>query len=234
MEARAREFNAPARPRLEPPAQSPAPAAAVLEQYAIDLASSTPLVRMQAANRLRQAQADGVRACLRVLESAKPAIAEPVLRFLSSLDLEDIGADHQAAVRTVAARNLKSPDAPLRVAAAQLLGATGPGTTRTEFLAAIVDPERKVRWAVVRRFSEFAHELESAQLMVLVSFLADARLDSATRADVYTLLLAVFEKVSRGLPPEGYDPYADPKSQRASIAAWEAWARNVVLSPTPR
>lgn len=234
MEARAREFNAPARPPLEPPPQVAAPSALILDQYARDLASSTPLVRMQASNRLRHAQAEGVKACLRVLENAVAAIAEPILRFLSSLDLQDIGAEHEAAVRAMAARNLKSPHAPLRVAAAQLLCAAGPGTTRTDFLAAIVDPERKVRWAVVRRFSEFASELENAQLMVLVSFLADEKLNSATRGDVHTLLLAVFEKLSRGLRPEGYDPYADPKLQRAAVAAWEAWARSVVISTTPR
>jgi hypothetical protein len=234
MEARAREFNAPARPLLEPPVQAPAPLALALEQCAKDLASSTTLVRMQAANRLRHAHVDGVKACLRVLESAEATVSEPIFRFLSSLDLQDIGAEPEAAVRAIAARNLKSPHAPLRVAAAQLLCAAGPGTMRTDFLAAIVDPERKVRWAVVRRFSEFASELENAQLMVLVSFLADEKLNSATRGDVHTLLLAVFEKLSRGLRPEGYDPYADPKFQRPAVAAWEAWARSVVISPTPR
>lgn len=234
IETRAKTLPAPIRPKLDPPPQSPPDSALALEQAALDLASETPLMRMQAANRLRRAQAQGVKACLKVQSAASPLQATRILDFLAGLNPDDFDAELLGEIRVAAARHLKAADGALRIAAARLISALGVSGVRTDFLAAIVDTERKVRWAVVERFSSRPEELENAQLMVLVSFLADGKLESAIRADVHALLLAVFEKCSRGLKPEGYDPYADPKGQRELIAAWDSWARTVVITPLPR
>jgi hypothetical protein len=234
MENRAKELEAPTRPRLDPGPNTPPPAADALDQCAGKLASDSALERMQAANTLRRAQLEGVRACLRVLAQPDAAAAARILDFLAALNMDDLDADVQASVRVAAAARLKSQDVRQRVAAADALAAIGANGVRTEFLSAITDGERKVRWAVVRRFSDHPEELENAQLMLLAGFLGDARLASGARADVHALLLAVFERCSRGLKPEGYDPYADVRGQRAAIASWEAWARTVVIAPLPR
>jgi hypothetical protein len=193
-----------------------------------------PLPRQQAASQLKLAGADGVSACLRVLADAEPALIGRILNFFASLEIDAYSADVQSAVRAAAAKYLKATDAPVRVAASQLLASLGAGGVRTEFVSAIIDSERKVRWAVVQRFSGHPEELENAQLMLLVSFISDGKLDSSARGDSYTLLLAVFERYSKGAKPEGYDPYADPKGQRDSLLAWEQWARTVVITPQPR
>ncbi len=234
VKERAQNLAAPERAKLNPPPNSPAPAALSLEICAQDLASIAPLARLQAANTLKRAGAEGIAACLKVLGAGEAGMVGRILDFFASQDIDSLPADVQSAMRAAAAKNLKSGESPVRVAAAQMLAALGAGGVRTEFLSAITDSERKVRWAVVQRFSEHPEELQNAQLMLLVSFIADAKLGSATRGDAHTLLLAVFEKYSKGAKPEGYDPYKDPKSQGAAIAAWENWARAVVITPSPR
>lgn len=166
-----------------------------------------------------------------MLPVSQPAAAAKILEFLATTDLDAFSAEVRASMCTSAARQLKSPNAEVRVAAAQLLAVAGVPGVRTEFVQAITDSERKVRWAVVRRFSEHPQDLENAQLMVLVSFIADSKRDSAVRSDVHALLLAVFATYSRGQKPEGYDPWADPAGQRESLDAWERWARTVVITP---
>ncbi|CAG0934430.1 hypothetical protein PLCT1_02725 [Planctomycetaceae bacterium] len=231
---RAQNLEAPERPKLNPPPNAPATGPLTLEMCAQDLAAQAPLARLQAANQLKRAGAEGIAACLKVLGAGRAAVVARIFDFFASQDIDSLPAEAQADMRASAAKHLKSTEAPVRIAAAQMLASLGAGGVRTEFLSAITDTERKVRWAVVRRFSEYPDELQNAQLMLLVSFIADAKLDSATRGDAYTLLLAVFEKYSKGAKPEGYDPYADPKCQGAAVSAWENWARAVVITPLPR
>lgn len=234
VSSRANELAAPERPKLNPPQGAPAQPADSLETSARELASTLPLTRLQAANQLKRAAAEGIYACLRVLAKSGDLVNARILEFLAAQDYEAYSADVLAGVREAAAKQLKVDVASVRQAAAQMLGTLGAGGARTDFLSAITDKERKIRWAVVQRFAEHPDELGNAQLMVLVSYLGDSKLDSATRSDVYTLLLAVFERYSRGLKPEGYDPFADPKAQGSSVAAWESWARVVVITPLPR
>jgi hypothetical protein len=231
---RANVLAAPERPRLNPPPEAPAQPADSLETCVRELASSLPLARIQAANQLKRAAAEGISACLRVLLKADVLVNTRILEFLAAQDYEAYSADVLEGVREAAAKQLKIEVAAVRQAAAQMLGTLGAGGARTEFLSAITDKERKIRWAVVQRFAEHPDELGNAQLMVLANYLGDSKLDSATRGDVYTLLLAVFEKYSRGLKPESYDAFADPKSQAACVTAWEGWARAVVITPLPR
>lgn len=231
---RAENLAAPERPKLNPPANAPSPAASALDQCVQDLAAPTPLARLQAAGQLRRAGNEGIAACLRAMPAGSAVVVARIFDFFASLDIDSMEAGVQAEVRAAAAKHLKSADAQVRVAAAHMLAALGAGGARTEFLSAVTDSERKVRWAVVQRFSEHPDELQNAQLMLLAGYLADPKLNSAVRGDAHTLLLAVFERYSKGARPEGYDPYADPKMQGASVAAWENWARAVVITPLPR
>jgi len=156
-------------------------------------------------------------------EHAKVAAAN--LEFLATLDFELLPREMLEASRQAAAAGLKREQADIRLAAAKLLNRQGPGDRRTEFISAVCDEQRKVRWQVVRRYSANPGELESAQLLLLVSFLSDGRLSSEVRGDVYALLLAVHEALSRGAKPPVYDPWAAPEAQAAALAQWDAWAR---------
>jgi hypothetical protein len=64
----------------------------------------------------------------------------------------------------------------VRIPAARALRVHGPGAQRTAFLTAIIDPERRVRWEIVQRFSDNPSELDRAQREILISYL-----DAATR-----------------------------------------------------
>lgn len=234
MEERAKAHPQPERPPLDQSADAPPLQPSQLEHWAEELGSPSALTRTQAANRLQQARGEGVAACLRKIDSAADPVVARVLDFLAVLDLHDVAPEHLEPARSAAARRLKSASEAVRVAAACMLCAAGPGSARTDFLGAITDGARKVRWAVVRRFSDHPDELENAQLMLLASYLGDTKLGAAVRADVHTLLLAAHDAFSRGQRPESYDPYADVSSQRSAIVGWESWARTVVIVPAPR
>lgn len=225
--AHTRELHdTPARPKLNNGSKA-AESPRSLSDQTLKLASRQPLVRMQAANCLRQAGPEGVRASLVACQDASLEVAARNLEFLASIDLDLLSPELQASLRTVSIGALKQSDRAIRGFAAKVMEVHGAGDLRTEFLTAVRDPDRIVRWSVVARFSHHPRELENAQLLVLVSFLDDAKLSSDIRADVFGLLLAVFERLSKGKKPASYDPYQPAGGQRDGLAAWAAWARSV-------
>ncbi len=151
-----------------------------LKEDVLQLSSEIPLERIQADNRLKQAGADGILAAAGFLHDRK---AEPrklieALRFIASAAFNELDAGQAAAAREALAHCLGHPDAGVRVQAARALQVHGPGAQRTVFLTAIGDPERRVRWAVVRRFSDSPAELDKNQRGILLGYL-----DSGTRAE---------------------------------------------------
>ncbi|KAA0213675.1 hypothetical protein EDM80_07835 [bacterium] len=219
------DLEPPARPKLEREAQDPPRSTASLADDARHLASDEPLERLQSAQRLRQAGADGAAASLKAVAMEHGKVAAANLEFLAALDFEGLPREMLEAARQAAAAGLRREQAEIRLAAAKLLHRQGPGDRRTEFISAICDEQRKVRWQVVRRYSDNPGELESAQLLLLVSFLSDGKLAAEVRGDVHALLLAVHEALSRGARPPAYDPWAAPEVQAAALAQWDAWAR---------
>lgn len=144
------------------------------------LSSDIPLQRIQADNRLNQAGAKGLLAVAEFLYSKKATAAQLIeaLRFAAAADISNLDPDDTAALREALAHSLSHPDAKVRVQAARALQVHGPGAQRTTFLTAIRDSEIRVRWAVVRRFSDNPRELDKAQRSILLSFLeADTRED---------------------------------------------------------
>lgn len=247
----------------------PTPPALVADVRA--LSSEIRLNRIQAENRLRQAGAKGVMAAADFLvQPGNPdsALIE-AMNFLMRIDFESLDAAQATRVRDQLAALLVHAHDDVRATAARALQVIGPGSQRTAFLRAITDPERRVRWAVVRRFGDFAEEADRAQLLILLGFLqggmeadfdrADtnrdgslardeflrgndefARLDknsdgaisrnewtspvdSPVRADVYTVLLRLHEKLTPDLRPIVYNPWAPAGPQQDAITAWQRW-----------
>ncbi|MEZ5990751.1 MAG: hypothetical protein R3E76_00155 [Planctomycetota bacterium] len=144
------------------------------------LSSEIPLERIQADNRLKQAGAKGLLAVASFLYLPKATDAQLIeaLRFFASADFSILDSDQTATVREALAHSLTHPSGKVRVQAARALQVHGPGAQRTPFLTAIGDTERRVRWAVVRRFSDNPTELDKAQRSILLSYL-----EAGTRAE---------------------------------------------------
>jgi hypothetical protein len=142
------------------------------------LSSDIALEHIQATNRLNQAGTEGLLAVGRYVHdsSAEPEQLREAVRFIASADFSDLDADQSAFMREALATALRHEDVRVRVPASRALHVHGPGAQRTAFLTAIIDPERRVRWAVVQRFSENPSELDRAQREILISYL-----DAATR-----------------------------------------------------
>lgn len=152
------------------------------------LASDVPLRRIQATNRLYQADLAGIMATAAFLEEAMALGGTPEpetvgrmvagIRFITSSDFGSLEPGEASRVRTILAEALRHDDGRVRVQAARALQVHGPGAQRTAFLAAIGDSETRVRWAVVRRFGDNPRELDKTQRSLLLTFL-----DAGTRAD---------------------------------------------------
>lgn len=256
------------------PAQSTPedPKAPPLEHDVKLLSSDLPLQRVQADNRLRSAGSAGVLAAARFLAEAEaePAATVEALRFLEDVDIQGLDVPTREEVRRLIAGALRHQNALVRSHAARSLQVHGPGSQRTSFLEAIGDPERRVRWAVVRRFGDNPAEMDATQREVLISFLqvrkrdrfdeADVnkdlqvtrgefsgsdeqfqKLDSdgdgrvsleewtapapaAVRADVCELLMRLHAKLTPGLEPIGYNPYAPAADQQGAVDRWSEWS----------
>lgn len=151
-----------------------------LKEDVLQLSSEIPLERIQADNRLKQAGADGIMAGAAFLAEAKtgPRQLIEALRFIASTDFSELEAAQADAAREALAECLRHEDPAVRVQAARALQVHGPSAQRTVFLTAIGDPERRVRWAVVRRFSDNPGELDKSQRGILLGYL-----DAGTRAE---------------------------------------------------
>ncbi|MCB9894126.1 MAG: hypothetical protein H6839_06750 [Planctomycetes bacterium] len=150
------------------------------------LASEIPMQRIQADNRLQQAGAEGLMAVAAFLKSkrATPAQLVEALHFIAAADFAALDAEQATKVREALVSCLEHPNGKVRIEAARALQVHGPGSQRTIFLTAIGDPERRVRWAVVRRFSDHPEELDQVQRTILLGYLeADTR-DAFNAADI--------------------------------------------------
>lgn len=150
-----------------------------------ELASPTPLERIQTANRLDEAGARGVQAAARFVakSDAKPSELVAAIRFLASSEFEALDSETQGRVRDALAGALQHEDAAVRIEGARALRAHGPGSHRTAMLAAIGDSERRVRWAVVGRFGDHPEELEQSQRSFLLTFLEAGTREEFAAAD---------------------------------------------------
>ncbi|MCC7510679.1 MAG: EF-hand domain-containing protein [Planctomycetes bacterium] len=249
------------------------PKAPPLEHDVKMLSSDLPLQRVQADNRLRAAGAAGVLAAARFLADAgaAPGAMIEALRFLEDVDIQGLDVATREEVRRLLAGALGHKEGRVRSHAARSLQVHGPGSQRTAFLQAIGDAERRVRWAVVRRFGDNPAELDATQREVLISFLqvrtrdrfdqADVnkdlqvtrgefigsdeqfqKLDSdgdgrisleewtapapaPVRADVCELLMRLHAKLTPGLEPIGYNPYAPAADQQGAVDRWSDWSK---------
>lgn len=159
------------------PEDPPNPA---LKDDVLQLSSEIPLERIQADNRLKQAGAEGILAVAVFLRDGQPPSNQLVeaLRFVASVEFESLDAEQAATIREALLHCLSHSDPMVRVQAARALQVHGPGAQRTLFLTAISDSERRVRWAVVRRFSDHPAELDRDLRRILLAYL-----DAGTRAD---------------------------------------------------
>jgi hypothetical protein len=151
-----------------------------LKEDVLQLSSEIPLERIQADNRLKQAGADGILAVAAFLNdpAAEPLKLIEALRFIASADFNELDSAQASTAREAMALCLLHQDATVRVQAARALQVHGPGAQRTVFLTAIGDPERRVRWAVVRRYSDHPAELDEVQRSILLAYL-----DAGTRTE---------------------------------------------------
>ena len=149
------------------------------------LSSEITLERIQADNRPKQAGPKGLLAVAAYLQDpkARPEQLIEALRFMASADFGNLDNDQTATVREALAYCLSHKDGKVRVQAARALQVHGPGAQRTVFLTGIGDTERRVRWAVVRRFSDHPDELDKAQRLILLSYLESGSRDDFTAAD---------------------------------------------------
>lgn len=253
------------------PGDPPAPG---LDEDVRRLSAERPLERMQAENRLRAAGPAGALAAARFLsaDAAPSALVEAVV-FLEDVDLTPMEHDQREDVRALLANALSHESALVRAHAARALQIQGPGAQRTAFLQAIADPERRVRWAVVRRFGDAPEELDAIQRQILISHLQvrprasfdaqdvnrdgslsraeftgtdalwriintdgddaisleewSAPAPSGVRADVIELLLRMHAKLTPGLEPAGYNPYAPANEQLNAAERWRTWSENL-------
>jgi len=137
------------------------------------LSAPIRLDRIQADNRLRQAGVTGTLAAADFLQTkdAAPIALIEAMNFLMRTEIDSLQETQASHVRARLAALLSHPTGTVRAAASRALQLIGPGNQRTAFLRAIADPERRVRWAVVKRFGDFAEEADRAQLQILLSFL---------------------------------------------------------------
>jgi hypothetical protein len=140
------------------------------------LSSPVALERIQANNRLRQAGTAGTLAAARFIDNPDATHVEVLeaVQFLADVQVGELDPLDQAEVREALALCLDRVEPEIRAHAARALQIHGPGPQRTRLLEAIGDPERRVRWAVVRRFGEFPSELNETQRSILIGYL-DAR-----------------------------------------------------------
>lgn len=156
-----------------------------LETDVLRLSSDKPLERVQAENRLRAAGAAGALAAARFLASgAQPRSLVEALVFLEDINLEDMELEQREDVRQRLAGALAHETPDVRAHAARALQIQGPGAQRTAFLQAIGDPERRVRWAVVRRFGDAPDELDAIQRQILINHLQVRRRSAFDSQDV--------------------------------------------------
>ncbi|MCA8913062.1 MAG: hypothetical protein KDB82_15280 [Planctomycetes bacterium] len=177
QELLAPEVRGPVEAQRKTPEDPPNPP---LKDDVPQLSSPVPLERIQADNRLKQAGAKGLLAVADYLldPRAKPAQLIEAVRFVASADFANLDTDQTATVREALAHCLSHEDGKVRLQAARALQVHGPGAQRTVFLTGIGDSERRVRWAVVRRFSDHPDELDKAQRLILLSYLeSDSRAD---------------------------------------------------------
>ena len=144
-----------------------------LKDDVLQLASDIPLERVQANNRIKQAGIKGLLAAARFLDDidATPKHLVEAIRLLASADLSEFETEQTNHVRDMLAFTLEHEDPQVRIEAARALQVHGPGVHRTLFLTAIGDSARRVRWAVVRRFSDFPNELDKEQRDILLNYL---------------------------------------------------------------
>jgi hypothetical protein len=172
-----------------------------LDLEAARLASEFPLDRIQADNRLRAAGEAGVQAVARLLDDGTESVEalKEAIEFLTDIDISEFDLETRSSVRERLAWCLDHPVPLIRSNAARALQVQGPGTQRTRFLRAITDSERRVRWAVVRRFGDHPTELTQAQREYLINLLT-ARTPASFEAADLDKDARVTASEFRGLP----------------------------------
>jgi len=183
------------------------------------LASEHALTRIQANNRLRQAGNRGIMAAARFLAgSHDPKELAEAIRFLSDASLNDLGLEELAEVRAMLAHCLDDSEGYVRAQASRALQIHGPGEQRTRFLQAIGDPERRVRWGVVRRFGDYPRDLNRAQRLILIGFL-----ESRTRTEFMNADTANRGYVTRAEFPGSAEEFRRLDRNRDGAIQLEEW-----------
>lgn len=198
-----------------------------LQNDVTSLSHPTPLVAVQARNRLRQAGVDGTLAVAEYLDRdpGAPERHREAARYLTDLtpqEFSDLSESEAEAVRASAAEGLASPDTELRILCARVLQIHGPGAQRTRLLGSIADPERRVRWAVVRRFGQFPHELDLTQRRFLLKFL-----EAGTRDEFAALDTDGDGALSRGEYTGSAETFASMDHDRNGTVSLPEWIRPV-------
>ncbi|MCC6572231.1 MAG: hypothetical protein IT462_00440 [Planctomycetes bacterium] len=223
-EKRAEILKPEIRPRIQPDADDD-PKPAEFETLVKALSSPVGLERLKASQRLSRAGVQGVLAA--AAYAADPDYGERALRYLATADFAGLKPEQQAEVRKRAIAGLASPTTAIRVAAAEVFQRLGPADYDGEFVNALFDAERAVRWSVVRRYTDNPLELKPVHVVRLAAALGDRKLSTDVRADAMAVLLQQHQKRSEAAKPPTYDPYKDPALQEAEVSAWRAWAATI-------
>lgn len=149
------------------------------------LTSEDPLQRMQGANALSSDLEAGVNEVLSFLLAANVEVLLKIaiLEWLKTSEIPDLSSELQVSLRTCLAEMLNDDSAEIRRHVAEIFQRFGPEEKRTEFLQAIADEDRRVRWAVVHYFGAHQNELNRIQRLILVGYLNAGKRDDFKQMD---------------------------------------------------
>ena len=156
-----------------------------LEGRVLLLTSEDPLQRMQGANALRADLEAGVNEILSSLPvaSVEVLLRIAILEWLKTSEVPDLSSELQVRLRACLADLLNDDSAEIRRHVAEIFQRFGPEEKRTEFLKAIADEDRRVRWSVVHYFGGNQNELNRIQRLILVGYLNAGKRDEFYQLD---------------------------------------------------